>query len=183
MYSLVFCHALRGNREAADEWRKFAGIELAGEQTRNVHFQVGGMITFVEARLALHFGRESAAAARLAEVPIGDAAWWNVRHWYLDAYSWAAAAEFAAAAGHPDAPARLRTAEPAGRENPFAAGLLARAHGRLTGNPSHFETALAAFEALDARYERAVTLALMPTRLDEARSEFDRLGVPMPQER
>ena len=33
-------------------WGTFA-VEVAGEQTRTVHFQVGGMVTFVEARLAL----------------------------------------------------------------------------------------------------------------------------------
>jgi len=181
MYSLVLCHALRGNDEAADELRQFAGIELAGQQTRTVHIRVGGMITFVEARLALHFGHWNAGATLFDEVPIGDDAWWNVRHWYFDAYSWAAAAELAAAAAQPDAAARLRTAEPAAQENPFAAGLLARAKARLTHDPEHLDTALRAFEELGARYERAATLALMPSRLDEARSEFDELGVPMPQ--
>jgi predicted ATPase/DNA-binding CsgD family transcriptional regulator len=180
MYSLVLCHALLGNDDAANEWREFA-IEVAGEQTRIIHIQVGGMIAFVETRLALHFGHWSAGATPFYQQPIGDDAWQNVRHWYFDAYPWAAAAEFAAAAGHPDAPERLRTAEPAARENPFAAGLLARAHARLTGDPAHFQTALDIFEKLEARFERAATLALMPSRLDEARSEFHELGVPMPQ--
>jgi hypothetical protein len=180
MYALVLCHALRGNNDAAAELRQFAGTELAGHQTRNLHVQVGGMITFVEARLALHFGHDSVLGTGFDELPIGDDAWSHVRHWHLDAYAWAAAAEFAVAAGHPDAPARLRTAEPAARENLFAAGLVARAHGRLTGEPKFFERALATFENLGARYERAATLALLPARLDEARSEFDQLGVPMP---
>jgi hypothetical protein len=181
MYSLVLCHALRGNNDAANEWRAFAGIELAGKQTRHIHIRVSGMITFVEARLALHFGHWNAHAKVFDELPVGDDAWWQVRHWYFDAYSWTAAAELAAAVGHPDATALLRTAEPAARENPFAAGLLARAHGRLTGDPVHFDMALGIFEDLGAGYERAATLALMPSRLDEARSEFDQLGVPMPQ--
>jgi hypothetical protein len=149
-------------------------------QGRHIHIRVAGMMSFVEARLALHFGRWSAADALLEELPVGDDAWWHVRHWYFDAYSWAAAAELAVAAGHPDAAARLRTAIPAAQENPFAAGLLARAHGRLTGDPSHFATAVQTFEKLEARYERAATLALMPSRLDEARSEFEELGVPLP---
>jgi hypothetical protein len=163
--------------------REFAGVELAGQQTRNVHIQVGGMIAFVETRLALHAGNWRAGAARLDQLPIGENAWSNVRHWYFDAYPWAAAADFAAAASDLDAPARLRTAQSAARENSYAAGILARAHGRLTGDPGHFDIALHAFEELGARYERAATLALMPSRLAEARSEFDQLGVPMPQAR
>jgi hypothetical protein len=182
MYSLVLCHALRGNDDAADEYREFAGVELAGRQTRNVHIQVGGMITFVEARLALHFGDWSGGAKRFDHLPIGDDAWSNVRHWYFDAYPWTLAAEFAVAAGHPDAPERLRTAEAAARENLFAAGIFARARARLTGEPEHFDAALSIFEKLDARYERAATLALLPARLDEARSEFEQLGVPLPQQ-
>ena len=182
MYSLVLCHALRGNDDAADEWREFAGIELAGQQTRNVHVQVGGMISFVETRLALHFGHWSAGSTRFDELPIGDDAWWHVRHWYFDAYPWTAAAEFAVAAGHADAEARLRTAEPAAGENAYAAGLLARARARLTGDPGQFDTALRTFEELGARYERAATLALTPSGLDEARSEFHQLGVLMPRQ-
>jgi predicted ATPase/DNA-binding CsgD family transcriptional regulator len=181
MYSLVLCHALRGNNDAAEEFRAFGGIELAGRQTRTIHIRVGGMITFVEARLALHFGDWSAAAASCDGLPLGDDAWWDVRHWYFDAYAWVAAAELAVAAGRPDARARLRAAEPAARENVYAAGLLARANARLTGDPGQFDAALRTFEELGARYERAATLALLPSRVDEARSEFHELDVPMPQ--
>jgi len=39
-----------------------------------------------------------------------------------------------------------------------------------------------AWEQLGARYERACTLALSPSRRDEARAELDDLGVPMPRE-
>ena len=133
MYSLVLCHALRGDDAAAADWRSFAGVELAGDQTRNIHFQVGGMTTFVEARLALHFGRWDEAAQLLAHLPTGKNAWWQVRHWYFDAYPWAVAAELAVAAGLPDAAARLAAAEPAAQENRWAAACVARARGRLTG--------------------------------------------------
>ena len=74
MYSLVLCHALRGNDEIADDWREF-GVELAGEQTRQVDFQVGPVISFVETRLALHFGR-----VRSTFDPPGDPdVWWQAR--------------------------------------------------------------------------------------------------------
>jgi predicted ATPase len=182
MYSLVLPHALRGDEAAADEWRRFAGVDLAGEQTRNVHFQVGGMVTFVEQRLALHFGRQPLAAPPVQDPPTGKDAWWEVRHWYFDAYPWATTAEDAVATGRPDATARLEAAQPAAQENVFAAGLVARARARLNGDQGDLATALAVFEGLGARYERACTLALLPSRRDEARAELDELGVPMPVE-
>ncbi len=177
MYSLVLCHALRGDDQLADEWRAFAGVELSGEQTRQVHFQVGGMIDFVEARLALHFGR---GAAEGVAPPTDPDAWWQVRHWYFDAYPWAACAELAAASGRGDAPAGLVASEPVARENAWAAAVLARARARLSGDPADFATALVRFENLYARYERACTLALIPARRDEAEAELDELGVAMP---
>ena len=180
MYSLVLPHSLRGDDATAAEWRTFAGVEVAGEQTRNVHFQVGGMVTFVETRLAMHFGRQPLAAPGFADPPAEEDAWWQVRHWYLDAYPWAAAAELAAASGRPEAAARLLAAEPAARENPWAAAVVARTRGRLSGDPDDLATALAGFEQLEARYERACTLALIESRRDEAQAELDELGVAMP---
>ena len=97
MYSLVLCHALRGDDLVASDWRTFAGVELAGDQTRNVHFQVRGMATFVEARLSLHFGRWDESAHLVVYRP-QENAWWQMRHWYFDAYPWAVS-PFAVAAG------------------------------------------------------------------------------------
>ena len=182
MYSLVLCHALRGDAAAASDWRTFAGVELAGDQSRNVHLQVGGMATFVEARLSLHFGRWDEAAHLIAGLPAQDNAWWQVRHWYFDAYPWAVAAELAVAAGLPDAAARLAAAVPAAQENRWAAACVARARARLTGDQADLDAALGAWEQLGARYERACTLALIPGRLDEAQADLADLGVPMPHE-
>jgi hypothetical protein len=180
MYALVLVHLLRGDETRADELRRFAGVDLAGEQTRNVHFQVGGMATFVEMRAAMHFGRRPFAAPSFTDPPVGEDAWWQVRHWYFDAYPWAAAAELAAASGAADASARLLTAEPAASENRWSAAVVARARARLTGDADELTRALGLFEQLGARYERACTLALMPSRLEEARAELDELGVPLP---
>ena len=119
-------------------------------------------------------------AASVESVPTGADAWWSMRHWYFDAYPWAAAAERAVATGAPDASARLQTAEPAAQENRWAAAAAARARARLSGDPDELSHALSLFEALGARYERACTLALMPSRLEEAQEELDELGVPLP---
>jgi len=182
MYSLVLCHALRGDDLVASGWRTFAGVELAGDQTRNVHFQVAGMATFVEARLSLHFGRWDESAHLVADLPTQANAWSQMRHWYFDAYPWAVAAELAVAAGLPDAAERLTAAAPAAQENRWAAACITRARARLTGDQADLDAALAAWEQLGARYERACTLALIPCRLDEARAELADLGVPMPRE-
>jgi hypothetical protein len=155
-------------------------VELAAQQTRNVHFQVGGMLAFVEFRLALHFGGSQAAEALIADLPIGGQTWWQVRHWYLDAYPWTAAAEYAAAMGRHDATERILTAGPAAGENAWAAGLLARARARHSGDSAHLDMALTIFETLGARFERACTLALIPQRYAEARSELDDLSVVPP---
>lgn len=177
MYSLVLCHGLRGDAPAADAWRRFAGTRLAGDQTRNVHFQVGAMVTFTEARLALHAGRWEQAAQLLAHLPTDPDAWWKVRHWYFDAYTWAVAAELAIAAELPAAAERLAAAAPAAQQNRWAAACVGRARARLSGDPAGLDTAILAWENLGARFERACTLALLPSRRDEARAEFDALGV------
>jgi hypothetical protein len=174
IYATVLCHGLRGDDEAADEWRRFAA-DVAGEQTRNMHFRVDATMTFVEARLALHFDRPPVVS--LPDPATEPDAWWQVRHWSFDAYPWAATAELAVASGRPDAAAVLDCVEPVAGENAWAAAVLARARFRLSGDPRDLERALARFEPLDARYERACTLALMPARRDEARAELDALGV------
>jgi hypothetical protein len=180
MYSMVLCHSLRGDDAAASEWRSFAGTELAGDQTRNIHFQVRGMTAFVEQRLALHFGRWDQAVELLAPLPTEKDGWWQVRHWYFDAYPWAVAADLAVAAGLPDAAARLAAAEPAAQGNRWAAACVARARARLTGDPADLAAAVTAWERIGSRYERACTLALIPSRRTEATAELAALGIPLP---
>jgi predicted ATPase/DNA-binding CsgD family transcriptional regulator len=180
MYAVVLCLELIGQHDVAAEWREFAGVKLAGAQTRNVHFQVGGMLTFVEARLALHEGRLADAGEVLAAIPLGARSWWEVRHWYFDAYPWALAADVAAAAGAADAPARIAVAQAPAAENRWAAACVARARARLSGDPRDFAESLAGWERIEARYERASTLLLMPDRADEGRTELADLGVQLP---
>ena len=116
----------------------------------------------------------------MAQLPTERDSWWQIRHWYLDAYPWAAAAELAAAINQADAVARLVALEPVAQENVWAAATLARARFRVTGDPTELAASIARFDQLEARYELACTLALIPSRRDEARAELDDLGVPMP---
>jgi hypothetical protein len=70
-------------------------------------------------------------------------------------------------AGLPQAEATLAAAAPAGAENYWAAACLARANGRLHGERESIERSVAGWERIDARFERACTMLLLPDRADE----------------
>jgi predicted ATPase/DNA-binding CsgD family transcriptional regulator len=180
MYAVSLALALRGFGDEGREWAAFTLERIAGLQTRNVHFQVGGMVTFADARLAVHEGRLADALTAVAAIPAEKDAWSTVRHWYFDAYPWAMAAEAAVLADAPDADARLAAAEPVTTENRWAAACLARARGRRFGDEALLRESVAAWERIGARYERACTLLLLPDRADEGLAELAALGVAPP---
>jgi hypothetical protein len=177
MYAVGLALALRGFADEAGEWRRFTLERVAGLQTRNVHFQVGGMVTFADARLALHEGRLADALDVVAPIPAEPEAWGAVRHWWFDAYQWAVAAEVAVVAEAPDAEARLAAAAPVAEQNRWAAACLARARGRRFESDALLRESVAAWESLGARYERACTLRLLPDRAAEGMAELTALGV------
>ena len=167
---------LRGEAAEFDAWRELARDRVAGTQTRNMHFQLRWFAAFADARVALHVGDMDEAARATADLPTGDGAWWSTRHWPYDAYYWAIAAEVAVAADLPDADRRLAAAQPAAEQNAWAAACIARTRGRRTGDAADFAESLAAWERIEARFERAVTLALLPGRVDEGHAELAALG-------
>jgi hypothetical protein len=83
---------------------------------------------------------------------------------YFDAYPRALAADIAAAVASPDAPALIDGAGPAAAENRWAAACVDRARGRLQQDPGLIEQAAQAFADIDARFEEACTLLLLPTK-------------------
>jgi hypothetical protein len=182
LYAVGLALGLRGRAAESVEWRQFARQEVAGEQSRNVHFQVRGMATFVDARLAVHEGRLADALQAVSGVPKEPGAWAAVRHWYFDAYPWALAAEVAVLADAPDAELRLAAAAPTAEGNRWAAACLLRARGRRTGDAALLRAAVAAWERIEARFERACTLLLLPDRAAEGRAELAALGVEAPQD-
>ena len=121
------------------------------------------IMAFVEARIAIHFGDVDRAGDLVerasAEFP---ERWW-------EGYARAAGAELAVVAGLTDAAERLARIEPLAAEHRWAAAGLARARGRLEGDPDAIAWALTEWERLDARYERACTLLLLPGRESEGR--------------
>ncbi|WP_156325962.1 hypothetical protein [Nonomuraea sp. SBT364] len=93
-------------------------------------------------------------------------------------YAVAAGAELAVLAGLADAGERLAAAEPAGRENAWAAACLTRAAGRLPGGDREaLEASVEGWERIGARYERARTLLLLPGREAEGRDELAAMEV------
>ncbi len=176
IYAAAMCHGLRGQAAGFETWRTLALDRVAGVQTRTMHFQLRWFGAFADARVALQVGNVDEAVRATAELPTDEGAWWTTRHWPYDAYYWAIAAEVAVAADLPDADRRLAVAQPAGEQNRWAAACLARARGRRSGDPAEFAESLAGWQRIEARFERAVTLVLMPGRAAEGRAELAEMG-------
>lgn len=88
-------------------------------------------------------------------------------------------ADWAVVTGLPDAAERLARLESLAAEHRWAAASLARARGRLTGDPEALAEALTRWHGLDARFEYACTLLLLPDREPEGRAELSALGCPL----
>jgi predicted ATPase/DNA-binding CsgD family transcriptional regulator len=158
-------------------WRSRA-LTLAGCDDPTGCPNLMAIMAFVEARLATHSGDVVRAAETLVER--ADAAfperWW-------EGYARAAGAELAVVAGLPDAAGRLARIEPLAAEHRWAAACLDRARGRLERDPDAIVRALTRWERLDARFERACTLLLLPGREPEGQAELQALGCPPPKPR
>ncbi|MDI5978139.1 hypothetical protein [Amycolatopsis magusensis] len=167
-------HGLRGQAAQYDEW---AGRAL-GLSTPGVHSGLAESFTaFAVPRLALHRGDIDTARSAVVRPA---APWEETPHQVYDAYAWAIAAETAVMAGDPEAESLLRAAEPAARENSWAAACLTRARARLHRDPAALAQALAGWQAIGARFEHACTLLLVPERRDEGAAALAALGCRVP---
>ncbi|MFI0367867.1 LuxR C-terminal-related transcriptional regulator [Actinomadura sp. 1N219] len=154
-------HGLRGDRDLHLEWR----ARTPGTPTGQV-FDLPTLAGFVDALIAVHTGRFDSAAELVAGL-FSDA----TNPMYAG-YSHAVGAELAVVAGLPDAAARVAAAEAAAAENAWGAACLARARGRLHGDPGELAAAVEGWERIGARFERASTLLLLPERADEGCAEL-----------
>src|SRR5262249_5492563 len=138
---------------------------------------------FSDARIALHQGHIDEAVAAVADLSLGVESWYGTPRWYAARpYAWAIAAEVAIVAGRAGAARRRAAAAPAGAENYWAAACLARATGRLIGDPGALRQSLAGWERIDARFERACTLLLLDGQAGEGHVELRALGChPLPR--
>ena len=179
-YAMVLAHGLRGDDEGRQDWLVRVR-ELIGSGTDPAGTNLAAFGTFTDARIALHEGHLGAAATAVTDLSLAEQSWYGTPHWYsLRPYAWAIAAEVAVVAGAPDAASRLAAAAPAGEENHWAAACLARAAGRLHGDRDALERSLSGWQRIDARFERACTLVLLPDRADEGAAELRALGCRPP---
>jgi tetratricopeptide (TPR) repeat protein len=165
----AMAHCLLGHDGAFQLWRaradEAAGI-TAADPGRHLSFA-----TFVDARCAAHTGEltraEELVSRAFSDLPQG---------WYA-AYAQAAAAELAVIANIPGAAQHLTAAAPGAQENAWAAACLDRTAGRLRDDPNTLASAIKGWERINARFERACTLVLLPQRASEGHAELKRLGV------
>jgi predicted ATPase/DNA-binding CsgD family transcriptional regulator len=178
-YAAVLAHGLRGEEEGSHLWRARVS-ELISGSDQAANRSLAGIAAFVDARIALHQGHLEQAADAAAGLGVGSGSWFGARHLQYDSFALAVAVEAAVIQGAPDAAERLAHAAPAAAENRWAAACLARAAGRRTGDITLLEESVAGWEQLEARFERAITLLLIPGREAEGHAELDTLGCPPP---
>ena len=165
-FAAVLAHGLRGEARTAREWSDL-GVTMASS-VRRPPFGL-----FVEPRVALHLGdveRAEASCARADEELTG----------MYRLYAWAMRVEVAVVAGASDATRWLDEAQPLAVENDFVDAQLTRAAGRLHGDDAELERAVSKWEAIGARFERACTLLLLPSRADEGRAELTVMDCVVP---
>jgi hypothetical protein len=175
----ALAHGLRRDEQGRQLWLARVS-ELVSSSDPTAIRGLAGFAAFADARIALHRGDLERAAQAAAGLGIGPGPWFGARHLQYDSLALAVAVEAAVIQGAPDAAERLAHAAPAGAENRWAAACLARAAGRHTGDVASLEESLADWEHLEARFERAITLLLMPGREAEGLAELDALDCPPP---
>jgi predicted ATPase/DNA-binding CsgD family transcriptional regulator len=178
-YAAVLVHGLRGDDAGCREWRARA-IALIDSRDPAASRGLAAFAAFADARVALHHGLSDEACAALADLGVAAHSWYERQHHDFDSFAWAVAAEAAVLAGLADAGRRLGHAAPAGEENRWAAACLARAGGILHGQRVLLEKSVAGWERIGARFERAITLLLLPDRAGEGRAELSVLGCTSP---
>jgi hypothetical protein len=176
---MILACGLRGDEKGRRDWERRLAELIGPEQVAGTN--LAPVAAFTQARLAVHEGRLDAAVAATADLPLETEPWYETPRWSsLRPYAWAMAAEVAALAGPGTAASRLAAAAPAGAENYWAGACLARAAGRLNGDIAQLELAVAGWERIEARFERACTLLLLADRADEGHAELRALGCPPP---
>ncbi|MEV0132555.1 LuxR C-terminal-related transcriptional regulator [Dactylosporangium sp. NPDC050688] len=170
--AVAMVHGLRGDGQA-DRWRSRA-LEVAGHDDPRQSGDLAAVVAFADARIAVHTGDTRRAAALVERcTAVFPERWW-------EGYARAAGAELAVVAGLPDAADTLARVTPVASEHRWAAAVLTRARGRLSGDPAVLRQALGQWDRLDSRFELACTLALLPGQQAAGHSELAALGCSPP---
>jgi hypothetical protein len=165
-FAVALVHGLRGDDDAYQEWWDLAS-RICGRGRGNLF----GF--FVASRVAFHRGSTDLSRSLASADDQAGATTYGP-------YAQAMSVEVAIAAGAPDAAARLAEARNLVQQNDFAAAQLLRAAGRLHNDPAMLEEAVAHWEDIGARFERAYTLTLLPRRAREGIRELEALGSSPP---
>jgi predicted ATPase/DNA-binding CsgD family transcriptional regulator len=169
--AVVFVHGLRGDDEAADEWREVALLLARRDYEDGCD---SGYVAYFEALLMLHRGEAERARARLARQPDDLRRWYSGlwRPWYAAAW-----AEAAVLAGDLEAASRLEQARRVATPNPSALVLVARADALQTGDLTPLPDLAAQLEAAGFTYQAARTRVLAGgTDRADGEAVLDRLG-------
>ncbi|GAA1600846.1 hypothetical protein GCM10009789_63810 [Kribbella sancticallisti] len=166
----AMAHGLR--RDGSYETWQQRALELARAGRHAVAPWLSAVTAFADARVAVHNGN---GAKTLVEQTFAKFA----EYWWAP-YAHAAGAELAVVIGLPDADRWLRAAAPTAAENDFATACLLRATARLSGDTTALLEAAERFARIDARFEHACTLLLIPDRADEGLTALSELRVPPP---
>jgi len=176
----ALAHGLCGDADTARTWQQRAQAVMGGFDLLT-HRNSAGFAVFTVGRLAMHAGRFGDGFAATAPFAVGPGEWYTAdNRWYYDAYGAAVHAELGVLAERPDAAEILAAVAPVGEESRWAAACLERAHGRLTGDAQHLTRSVELWTAIDARFERACTLLLLPDRAVEGRAELAAIGAVPP---
>jgi len=162
-FAVAMVHGLRGDREVYREWwdrAKAVCLDSANNSLRH----------FAEARVAVHLGELKVARAVDDLEHTGS----------FRPFALAMSIEVAAFTGARDAEDRLAASGQLAEENDFAAAQLMRATGILREDPDALERSVELWEHIGARFERACTLLLVPSRASEGELELRELGCPLP---
>jgi predicted ATPase/DNA-binding CsgD family transcriptional regulator len=168
VYGAALVCGLRGDAAGHRRW-----ADLSAEITNRRNMQ--GFRPFAEMRIALHHGRVAEALA-VARRYLPRRNGWGV----FDGYAAAMGVEVAVVAGVDDAASRLADAAALVPQQDWAAACLLRAEARLTGDRGLLRRAVLAWEAVEARFERACTLCLDDATRAEGEDELSALGCPPP---
>lgn len=160
--SLAF--ALQELDDRAEEWRALA---------HRIGREIEGFPLFADLRVALHRGDLAASTTLLEVVPDASSA-------AYDMFTRAVAAEVAVVVGSDRASRLVEEALETKGENDWAAACSQRAAGRLSGDASMIEVSLDGWDRIDARFEWACTLTLLPERATQGVEALAALGCKPP---
>jgi predicted ATPase len=164
----ALAYGLRGDGPNYAQWHERAQ-EMTGSADPGLRVSLAQFTAFVDARVAIH-RQDTSHAETLIERAF------DPRHGRYQSYARASAAELGVIANRADAAELMRRAAPGADRNHWAAGCLARAEGRLHGDVEALAASVAIWERIEARFERACTLTLIPERAAEGHAELEELS-------